>query len=285
MLISFNYEPRWRHLIPLLPKEIPLFVPDLPGYGLSASLQQHDKLTVGSHLISALASLLKNTKSTTGPQPIILIGHDRGARIAHRLSVSSDVITGLGLSLLATAVIDIVPTTAQWAALGNSPRSAVTYWHWPWLATPLAPEMIRRFGPAEFVRATLPHMTGPGAASRPNVESGDAIDVYAAAFEREGNVEAACGDYTAGAFEDADEQKEDQRAGRKVKVPLLVLHGAEYIAKTFDVPKVWSEWVADQGLLSVHCAAKGVGHFVPEEAPEETAQVVTEWLKGLGLLK
>lgn len=267
--------------IPLFPKDVPLFVPDLPGYGLSAALQEHDKLTVGSHLINGLASLLKNNKSTTGPQPIILIGHDRGGRIAHRLSVSKDVITGLGMQLLATCVIDIVPTTVQWKAFGDSPRSAISYWHWMFLATPFAPALLKAYGPRKYVQESLGRISGP---SKERLQSGNSMDVYGAAFERDGVVEATCADYVAGAFADVDAQAEDQKAGRKVEVPFLVLHGAEYIAKTFDVPKVWRDWVADPAHLKVHQAADGVGHFVPEEAPEETATVILDWLKEQKLL-
>lgn len=261
---------------------MPLFVPDLPGYGLSAALQKHDKHAVGSHLISGLASLLKNNKSTSGPQPIILIGHDRGGRVSHRLSVSKDTITGLGLELLATCVIDIVPTTVQWQAFGYSPLSAVGYWHWPFLASPFGPEMIKSYGPKRYIKDTLGRIAGP---NKEKLEAGDSLEVYGAAFERDGVVEATCGDYAAGAFPDVEAQTDDQKAGRKVDVPLLVLTGATYIAKTFDAGKVWSDWVASPNLLKVHQAADGVGHFVPEEAPEETVETIVGWLKSLKVVE
>lgn len=41
--------------------------------------------------------------------------------------------------------------------------------------------------------------------------------------------------------------------------------------------KVWSEWVSDQGKLSTLGITGDVGHFLPEEAPEETAAAILEF--------
>ena len=252
-------------------------MPDLPGYGLSEPTQKHDKLTVGLAILTAVKSLIKSSS----PIPIVLIGHDRGGRISHRLTVSKSDVTSLGFDLRATCVIDIGPTKVQWAAFGN-PRSSVAYWHWSFLATEIAPAMIAAYGGGKYcVDIGLRRIMGRSSKGRENMDSGDSMAVYGAAFDSPEVVKATCGDYAAGATVDVDLQDEDQQAGRKIEVPFLVLHGAEYIAKTFDVAKVWGEWVADAKNLSVHCAAEGVGHFVPEEAPEETVKVIGEWLKGL----
>lgn len=272
-------------------------MPDLPGYGLSEPLEKHDKLTVGTAILSALSSLLPSGQTN----PIVIIGHDRGGRVAHRLTVSMPSIQDSvsNLHLLGTSVIDIVPTTVQWQgkdtlkstayclstilmcaqAFGYSPQASVNYWHWPFLATPFAPDFILAFGGGKYCTDSLQRITGPGKNSLSNLTSQNALDVYGAAFDNPSVVRASCGDYAAGATVDITAQKEDQEAGKKVAVPFLALHGAGYIAKTFNVGKVWEEWVDDKALLSVHKAAEGVGHFVPEEAPEETADVLISWLK------
>lgn len=96
---------RWRHLIPLLPKDAPVFAPDLPGYGASGTIEKNDKLTVGITLMSALRTEIKRTSSKSIESvPVVLIGHDRGARVAHRLAV-----TGVeGVDVLGVCLIDIV---------------------------------------------------------------------------------------------------------------------------------------------------------------------------------
>jgi pimeloyl-ACP methyl ester carboxylesterase len=69
-------------------------------------VSRHDKLTVGSAVLSALKTEVKRTSSRSPIDdiPIIIIGHDRGARVAHRLAVS-----GMdGLDIRGVCLIDIV---------------------------------------------------------------------------------------------------------------------------------------------------------------------------------
>ncbi|KAF2093653.1 alpha/beta-hydrolase [Rhizodiscina lignyota] len=267
----------WRLTVPLLPPSAPLFIPDLPGYGQSEPLQKHDKLTVGLAILSGLKTLTKSSSTT----PIVLIGHDRGGRVSHRLAVSKSDVSNLGFDLLATSVIDIVPTKVQWAAFAD-PRSSVIYWHWPFLAKPFAPEIINTIGGSKYIfQQGLRSIAGQGSKSATNLASGDAMKVYGAAFDNPSVVQASCADYEAASNVDIEMQDADQAAGKKIEVPFMVLHGSQYIAKTFDVKKVWGEWIMDEKSLSVHCAAEGIGHFVPEEAPEETVQVIGDWLKAL----
>jgi hypothetical protein len=81
-------------------------VPDLPGYGASAPLEQNDKLSVGRVVLSALKSEVKKSKGGEGGTnlQIILIGHDRGARVAHHLTVSGVE----SVEILGVCLIDIV---------------------------------------------------------------------------------------------------------------------------------------------------------------------------------
>ena len=185
-------------------------MPDLPGYGLSKPTEKHDKLTVGLAVLTALKSLLNSTSRI----PVILIGHDRGGRVSHRLTVSKSDVTSLGFDLLATCVIDIVPTKIQWAAFSN-PRSSVAYWHWSFLATEIAPTMIAALGGGKYcVDIGLRRIAGRSSKGRESMESGDSMAVYGAAFDNPEVVKATCGDYAAGATVDVDAQDEDQKAGR-----------------------------------------------------------------------
>jgi pimeloyl-ACP methyl ester carboxylesterase len=62
--------------------------------------------------------------------------------------------------------------------------------------------------------------------------------------------------------------------GRKIESDVLVLFSKGYLGGRHDVEKVWSEWTRQSGKLEVHGIERGVGHFVAEEEPEETARVV-----------
>lgn len=102
----FTHTYRWRHFIPLLPEDAPIFCADLPGYGASAAIEKHDKLTVGTAVLNALKTEVKRTSSNppSGDIPIVLIGHDRGARVTHRLTVSGIA----GFDIRGVCLIDIV---------------------------------------------------------------------------------------------------------------------------------------------------------------------------------
>lgn len=101
---------RWRHLIPLLPNDTPIFVPDLPGYGASAPIKDNSKYSVGSTVLAALLTEAKRTSSKPLEEiPIVLIGHDRGARVAHHLAAQGFD----GVDMKGVCLIDIVGYT--WA--------------------------------------------------------------------------------------------------------------------------------------------------------------------------
>lgn len=102
---SSNHGIRWRHVIPLLPPDAPLFVPDLPGYGASAPLGKNDKFSVGTAVLEALKEQVKQAGvKEAGNVEVVLIGHDRGARVAHHLTVSGV----SGIKILGVCLIDIV---------------------------------------------------------------------------------------------------------------------------------------------------------------------------------
>lgn len=61
-------------------------------------------MSIGTAVLEALKTEVKKSKSADGDVKIILIGHDRGARVAHHLTVS-----GVdGVKILGVCLIDIV---------------------------------------------------------------------------------------------------------------------------------------------------------------------------------
>jgi pimeloyl-ACP methyl ester carboxylesterase len=260
-----------------LPENIPLFVPDIPGYGKSTpSKTVHDKGTVGKAILDALSSLLQIIPNKA-PRRIILAGHDRGARISHRLSVDarefSDRVTIVG-----TILMDIVPTVIQWRGMAN-PVEAAGFFHWPFLANvELATSFILKIGGDVFIRSLCQRWLGDVTqARRRSLLQDGAQEAYDAYFKKESVIRAACLDYEAGATVDVDRQKDDQERGRKIEVPTLVLHCAG-IGRRFPITDTWKEWIADGKDLSVVEIGEGAGHSFPEEAPEATTKAMLEWI-------
>lgn len=272
---------RWRHLIPLLPQDSPLFVPDLPGYGISVPIQANDKLSIGNALLSALVTQVKRSSSGSSFSeiPVVLIGHDRGARVAHRLAVSGYP----GLNIKAVSLIDIVPTITQWrAGAGTRPTEVVGYFHWPLLANvEQALKMIVAYGGDQWCTDMILRWAGKNEQGLKILKSDNALEVYGAFFKNEHTIRASNEDYKAGADVDLDQQEEDQKSGRKINVPLFLIYSEHYIGSRYDVPKEWEDWVGKEVKIESFAVGNGIGHFDAEEAPEECAQEINNWLKGL----
>ncbi|KAH9827749.1 Fluoroacetate dehalogenase [Teratosphaeria destructans] len=259
----------WRHVAPLLKPHHTLFIPELPGYGLSSLPPKSDKRTVGTLLIEALQSLFGDDR------PVIWIGHDRGGRVGHRLLVDAHP----AHHLQAAVLLDIVPTTEQWRAFAD-PAAAVGYFHWPFLATPNAPQLIGAIGGDQWCKQGLERIRGPNPAAIEKFRSHNAIDHYSHVFSRPETIVGTCADYRSGAFEDVEAQAEDQKAGRKVQLPLMVIYSAANLGKVHDVEGVWRRWA--DGELKTVGVADGIGHYIPEEDPEATARLVQEWVEKYG---
>ncbi|KAF1915978.1 Alpha/Beta hydrolase protein [Ampelomyces quisqualis] len=270
----------WRLLIPLLGKDAPIFVPDLPGYGGSKALASMDKLSVGNAILSALKRQLPS--SNNKHVPIILIGHDRGARVSHRLSVSGFP----GFSILGVCLIDIVPTSTQWhdaASAADAAKAITGYFHWPFLANVhLATRMITAYGGATWCEEMIRAWAGKNTDGLKLLESEHSMAVYGGFFDKEEVIRASCEDYKHGATTDLVAQEEDQKEGRKISQPLLLVYAQDYIGSRYDFSTVWRDWVDEGVEITHHGLGDGVGHFGAEEAPQECAKVINEWVQGLG---
>jgi hypothetical protein len=95
------------------------------------------------------------------------------------------------------------------------------------------------------------------------------------------SVHSACEDYRASAWNGIDTQhdRQSRAAGQKLRCDVLAAWGERgVVARLFEVERLWraaaGEGVAVQGVV-----VPGVGHFIPEEAPEATAQLLQDFFK------
>jgi pimeloyl-ACP methyl ester carboxylesterase len=99
----------------------------VPGYGRSRALAvAHSKANQSRAIISLLSGLLSGSADPP-EQPLILAGHDRGARICHHLSVHND--AREKLPILGTVLLDIVPTLVQFQTFSSPAASMVSEKH------------------------------------------------------------------------------------------------------------------------------------------------------------
>jgi pimeloyl-ACP methyl ester carboxylesterase len=261
----------------------PLFIPDLPGYGSSAPTGKNDKFSVGMVVIGALwnaCNVLSDEVPLEYP-PIFLIGHDRGARVAHALHAATGNSNIMGFRVVGLALMDIVPTQSQWE-IGNSAAAQTGYFHWSFLANvSIAKPMIMAYGGGKWAIDMINRWAGTNAEGLEKLKSGDSFKVYSSFFDKESVVEASCLDYEAGATTDVDAEMNYGRNGQSIIVPLLLIYSAGFLMKRANkpIPNVWGmPWCNDPRLISDYPIGNGVGHFIPEEAPELVAKALLDWI-------
>lgn len=249
--------------------KISLFIPELPGYGSSSLPPKPDKRTVGGLIIEALQATFGKERS------VVWCGHDRGARVGHRIIVDNDP----SYNIKAAILMDIVPTLEQWRAFAN-PIAGMAYYHWPFLATNIAPAMIETMGGRYWTEVNLNRVKGGNEAGLARFKENDAWEHYCHQFSDPECIAGSCADYESGATSEPQEQERDQKEGKKVKMPLLVLYSASNLGRMHDVPGLWEKWA--DGELRTYGIPEGIGHFLPEEDPDTTAKHVIDWIDHVG---
>lgn len=243
----------WRKMIPLLAGRHRLVMPDLRGYGDSDKpLDGYDKRTLAAD-IRALADHL-------GDSRFGLVGHDRGARVAHRYALDH------GETLTGVAVLDIIPTATVFERVNR--EVALSTWHWFFLPVPDLAEKLIAAEPEAVLRYFF-----RGWSADPGAIEEEAVAEYLRCFRIPGTIRATCADYRAGASTDLEQDAAD--AHLRVEAPLLALWG-EFGKLHHQHPlKTWQEKATQVTGEALPC-----GHFLPEEAPQAVAERVLAFFEG-----
>jgi haloacetate dehalogenase len=248
----------WRDVAPRLAERFTIVASDLRGYGQSdaptgdARHEGYSKRQMAADQVALMRAL--------DLERFAICGHDRGGRVAHRMCLDHPE------SVSAAVFIDIVPTRHLFQTTDAAFASA--YYHWFFLSQPAdLPERLIGADAGYFVRTTLDRWSAPEF-TFPD----DVAQSYVAAFGAE-TIHASCEDYRAAATIDLEHDAGD--ADRRIACPLLVLWGERgAMHRLYDVPGTWHGRADAITTRSLPC-----GHFVPEEAPEETTAIVMEFLK------
>ena len=58
---------------------------------------------------------------------------------------------------------------------------------------------------------------------------------------------------------------EDQKNGKKITVPTLVMFSKAKLGSGLDVAGIWKDWVEPESILETIGIGNGHGHYLPEE--------------------
>jgi haloacetate dehalogenase len=249
----------WHLVAPRIVDSFTVVAADLRGYGDSSRPEGGEDHAGYSKRAMALDQV--EVMRELGFDTFAVAGHDRGARVAHRMALDyPEIVTKL-------AVLDIVPTRHVYATVGKD--LATAYYHWFFLIQPYdLPERLLGAEPDYFLGKTL-----GGYGTGTQVFAPEAYAEYQRYFRDPNTIHAMCEDYRAAATIDLDHDEADR--GRKVGCPLLALWaGKGVVERLYDVLEVWREYATD-----VRGRALPSGHFLCEESPEEVAQELVSFLK------
>ena len=245
----------WHAIAPALAQTHSVVCADLRGYGDSSK-------TATDFSKRAMAADMVTLMQRLGHERFHLVGHDRGARVAHRLARDH------GARVASLTVIDICPTLAMYER--SDMAFARAYWHWFFFIQPAPlPERLLEHIGFDGMLALLTKAT----AGRGGFDA-RALAEYRRCFTP-ATIHAMCEDYRASAGIDLEHDRAD--AKKKLALPLLAIWGTRgVVGKQFDCLAEWRRVARDVRGVALDC-----GHFVPEEKPRETLAAIRGFLKGL----
>ncbi len=243
----------WHKVAPRLAEEFTVVATDLRGYGDSEKPPGGEDHS--GYSFRAMAQDQVEVMAALGFDRFYAAGHDRGARVLHRMCLDHP------NKISRAAILDIIPqhhlfthVTKAWATAS---------YHWFFMIQPYdMPERLMSADPDFFITKKLAKTKqglsffGPAA-----------LEEYKRCFRNPATVHAMCEDYRATATVDFDMDTKDFAAGTKMACPVLLLWGATgAVGRNHRPAAVWQDYATDiRGAKALPC-----GHYLSEEAPEET---------------
>ena len=251
----------WHRIAARLAQHFTVVCADLRGYGDSGKpVSEPDHRTYSKR---AMAQDQVEVMQALGFKRFSLVGHDRGARVAHRMARDH------AERIERLAMLDISPTAIMYARTDKA--FATAYYHWFFLIQPYdLPERLIGADPAYYLRKKLGGLGSSGL----TIFDSRAYAEYERCFRDPATIHATCEDYRAAATIDLEHDAAD--AGRKIDCPLLVLWGEKgVVQRLFDPVADWRTVASD-----VRGKPLPSGHYLAEEAPKETCAALLAFFQG-----
>jgi haloacetate dehalogenase len=248
----------WHKVAPALARDYTVVCADLRGYGDSS--KPKGRPDHANYSKRAMAKDMAEVMTRLGHRKFHVVGHDRGARVSHRLARDH------GSRVRSLTVLDIVPTAKMYASVSKG--FATAYYHWFFLIQkPPLPEQLLAGHVPHYILGRL----GRGKSGLRHF-SPAAVKEYVRAFRDPKCIHATCEDYRAAASIDLVHDKKDAR--RKLQMPVLALWGKQGVIEAYFKPlSDWRKYARDVRGRAIDC-----GHFIPEEAPGDVLRELRRFL-------
>jgi len=253
----------WHKVAVLLADHFTVVAPDLRGYGDSGkppsdgNLSIYCKRTMAQDQVEVMAEL--------GFQSYHVAGHDRGARVGHRMALDHP------RRVKSFTSLDVVPSQAAFDSMDADLAFAWFHWHLMRQPAPL-PETLISNSAKTYLDFLLESWTAVEGAI-----TDEAYAEYLRCFSNPETIRGTCMDYRS---IELDLQHDEADRGRKLTCPVLVLWAGNMakrpgwqVGARLNMLDTWRERATDVRGGPIDC-----GHFLSEEAPDEvTNQLLGFW--------
>ena len=253
----------WHKVAVLLADHFTVVAPDLRGYGDSGKpasdgdLSIYCKRTMAQDQVEVMAEL--------GFQSYHVAGHDRGARVGHRMALDHP------RRVKSFTSLDVVPSQAAFDSMDADLAFAWFHWHLMRQPSPI-PETLISNSAKTYLDFLLESWTAVEGAI-----TDEAYSEYLRCFSNPETIRGTCMDYRS---IELDLQHDEADRGRKLTCPVLVLWAGNMakrpgwqVGVRLNMLDTWRERATDVRGGPIDC-----GHFLPEEAPDEvTSQLLGFW--------
>tara|TARA_B100000287_G_scaffold288884_1_gene272190 strand:- start:73 stop:978 length:906 start_codon:yes stop_codon:yes gene_type:complete len=248
----------WHKIAPSLSNHHRLLIPDLRGYGESdkpdASNEDHTiycKRTTANDIFELAKA--NNIHS------FHIIGHDRGARVAHRLILDNP---GVAKSFVS---LDVMPSQEAFDNMDSS--LAYAWFHWNLMRQPYPlPETLIGNSAEDYFDFLIEKWCATEGAIDEKI-----YKLYKRDFCKPETVHSTCAEYRSVAL---DLEHDELDRGKKIDCPMLVLWGSNtskrpgwQTGKGLSMIEAWNKRCDKVSGEPLDC-----GHFIPEEKPKELIQ-------------
>ncbi len=240
----------WHKIAPRLARDFTIVAADLRGYGDSS--KPDGGSDHAGYSFRAMAQDQVEVMAALGFDDFFVCGHDRGARVAHRMALDHP------QRVRKVAFLDIVPTHHMLTHIAKD--WAIDSYHWFFMAQPYdyPEQMLIAYGLERYIRRKL-DKKGVGMSGFTH----EALAEYIRCCTPD-NIHAVCEDYRAAASIDLVHDEAD--LDRKLEMPALVLWGERsHVHRSFKPMEAWRERAADVRGRMLAC-----GHYPAEQVPDET---------------
>jgi len=247
----------WRKVAVQLAEKFTVVASDLRGYGDSSKPEGGENHSAYSK--RSMARDQVELMTSLGFKNFVVVGHDRGGRVAHRMALDhADVVSKL-------VVLDIVPTYKLYHSVTK--EFATAYFHWFFLIRPAPfPETLIG-GSVEFYLGNFSfgRLLGGAIDDRAFAE-------YLRCFRDPAAIHASCEDYRAAATIDLEHDAAD--LNKKISCPTLALWAEQgAMHSLFNVLETWKERAS-----RVTGRAIPGGHFLAEESSQVVLEELSKFL-------